>query len=410
MKDTIVFISWLPLTSVMADQIKIPAFQGAGYRVIYLNLAKYYFPKDYHKYCSSNKEYIINNVDYMYDCNDKKEILEWIKKYSNRAWFGMIYRTVHFEIKDIWLLRKLKKYKCDYFLLNGFPVFTSEDLVSLDKSKLCKHLIRRAGSFIGKLQFFNLFKKIIHRVTCQTVCYLVYNGIFLQTPKYFFVAGEVFEKRIKLLFPKTQVVKIPSYDYVRAMKVINNQGLDKLNNIRSYIVYLDQGIFDTPDSKLFGYSTIDQDTFFTKINNFFDKIESLTGKQIIIAATPKQTYKGDEYHNRKIVYGLTPEAVYRSDMAIVHATTAKNFAIIFRKPLLLLSFSEFSEPIKEDMDDCAKVLKKKILNVDEKFNLKIIHDLSAVNADAYNSYFQNYIYSPGAPLSITETMIEKLKK
>ena len=78
-KDTIVFLSCVQLTAVMADSIDMPKYFQAGYKIVYLDLSEYYFPNSHIKYMSGNKNYIMS-ADYIVKCRDKNEILKWIKK------------------------------------------------------------------------------------------------------------------------------------------------------------------------------------------------------------------------------------------------------------------------------------------------------------------------------------------
>jgi len=402
-KDTIVFLNDVKLTSLAKDMISMQKFSEAGYRIVYMDLSEYYFPKTYNVYSSDNINYIMN-PDHAINCNNKDKILEVLERESPRSWFYIMHRVFMFEIKDAWLFRMLKKYNCSYFLVCEANLFVPADIIIHDNISVVKYIVSNFSFIFLKKQLKTIFHKI--------VSYCIWNRIFLQKPRFLFTAGKTTREKAKLIYPKTEIIDIPSYDYRQSIKTISRlkNNPQKSSYPDRYIIYLDQSVFNCPDAKLNRQKAIDRDIFFRKINNFFNRIEIATCKSVIIAASPKQKYNGDEYNGRKIVYNVTSEAVYYSDMIIAHMTTAINFAIIMEKPILLLTFKEFSDYQKSPILDWAHALKKVILDSEEQFDRKRIEDIAAVNQSLYNLYLENYIVS-GCPdnESKASIIIEKLK-
>lgn len=401
-KDTIVFLSCVQLTAVMADSIDMPKYFQAGYKIVYLDLSEYYFPNSHIKYMSGNKNYIMS-ADYIVKCRDKNEILKWIKKKSKQSWFYIMHRNFDFSLEDVWLLRMLKKYKCDYIIALNIACFRPGDIIINSSMSVVKYIANNLSCEFLWSQLKSIPRKI--------VSYCVRNGILLQKPRYFFISGKTGEKKAKLLFPKTEVVSVPSYNYERSMNAISTLKNSSEKSIYStpYIVYLDESVFDVPDAKLLGCTTIGRNIFFERINNFFDRLQAVTGKSIIIAASPKQKYDGDEYNGRKIVYNKTPVATYYSDMAIAHSSTAINLAVIMKKPLLLVTFKEFSDDMRKSMGIWVQALKKTPIDGEEEFNREKIEFMAMVKPELYEFYLRNYIISECSNMSVPEIIIEKLR-
>ena len=399
-KDTIVFINSQKLTSVVAKQLDIPKFAASGYRVVYLDLSEYYFPERYDRYGASNKDYMVE-VDAVV-CKSRRQIMEHTKKESKRAIFYVLFRNLHFKPRDVWMLRAFKKYKCDYFTGCYWPVFTPSDVIVNDNVNMARYI--RDNISMGFLV------RQIKKIPAKLVSYCVRNGVFLQNPRFFFIAGDSWKKKAVGMLKKTEIVSVPSFDHEMAVKAF----ADKDNVPKdlfcdgNFMVYLDQGIFDSPDAKLLGKNTIDKGIFFKKINNFFDRLEKITGKKIIIAASPKQKYEGNEYGSREIVYGTAPALTYHADMVIAHSTTAINFAIIMNKPLLLLEFSDFSDFVKGTIAPWAKALGRTIVDSEELFDSDRIEEASKIDKDKYTAYICNYIVSHCPDKPAVDIILDKL--
>ena len=56
-KDTIVFINIFPLGSVFADSLGMELLSQAGYKLVYLDLKKIYYPETYKTWGKENIEY-----------------------------------------------------------------------------------------------------------------------------------------------------------------------------------------------------------------------------------------------------------------------------------------------------------------------------------------------------------------
>ncbi|MBI5233266.1 MAG: hypothetical protein HY880_02820 [Deltaproteobacteria bacterium] len=402
-KDAIVCMNWVPLTTVMAETIDLNGLESAGYRVVYADLAGYYFTDKAKGYRSSNSLYI-TDVRNTVVCRTRDDILSLIEGNADRAWFFVAYRTYNFHLKDIFILRAFKRLGVEYFMVDDAPVKRPSDAVSSSRNLLFylgKNLLKGLAVFSPR--------SIFHMLSSWAVLILIKRGIWLKRPAFFFTAGSVSMKKASLVFPSSSVKAIPAKDMERSLKAMSrvDRGHVSLPQY-PYIVYLDQGIHDSPDAKLLGYSTVDANIFFKKMNSFFERIESATGMKVIVAASPKCRYRGDEYGKRGIFYGLTAELVYRSQMVIAHSTTAMNFALIMKKPLVLIFLKEFSLFVKEAMGCWSSALEKPLLDVDHGIDLKRLKGLSELKEKVCERYIRDYIMSgvfiPRASRVISETL------
>ncbi len=141
-----------------------------------------------------------------------------------------------------------------------------------------------------------------------------------------------------------------------------------------YIVFLDNGMTDHPDYEklsLRPYST--PNMYFPSMNRLFDMIEAKTETSVIISAHPRLTNLAElssYYGGRKVVSEGTAELVRDSMLVLAHDTTAISFAVLWKKPLLVVNTDQL-----ERSNFAAIKSLCSLLNID------------AVNADCIPSKF-----------------------
>ena len=215
---------------------------------------------------------------------------------------------------------------------------------------------------------------------------------------------------LRRLYPKSEVITITSMNYHKYYANVLQDDLDRDDNVpkHKYILYLDQSVFDSPDHNLLGLSTIDKDIFFRNINDFFECIEKVTGKKVVIAASPKYRYSGHEYSGREIICNKTPELTYYSEMAIAHSSSSIDYAILAYKPLVLLNIVGFSDNIVKDIQRYAMSLKKNVLGSGEALDSVKLDQFSKVDRDMYDRYINNYLTTESFSCSFVDVIINKL--
>lgn len=77
--------------------------------------------------------------------------------------------------------------------------------------------------------------------------------------------------------------------------------------------------------------------------SFFDRIEKEFGFQVIIAAHPKSDYHSNDFGKRLIFKYKTPELIKDCEFVLLHASTSISYAIIFNKPLIMLTTPEYKK-------------------------------------------------------------------
>lgn len=165
---------------------------------------------------------------------------------------------------------------------------------------------------------------------------------------------------------------------------------------RPYIVFIDQCLSAHPDRKIARNTRFDANLYYRQMSLLFDKLEAKYLCKIVIAAHPASSIsylKTNPFGNRELVIGRTKELVMNSKCVIAHFSTAIYFAVIYYKPLTIISSKDISLNMSIEHSCCkafAHELGCKFLMLD---NLEDIEPVQ-VNVDKYNRFKYSYITNP----------------
>ncbi|MBF0489175.1 MAG: hypothetical protein HQL15_00970 [Candidatus Omnitrophica bacterium] len=192
--------------------------------------------------------------------------------------------------------------------------------------------------------------------------------------------------------------------------------LEKKNDPREvkgdYAVFLDAYSPYHPDRLIIPTEPVDPDHYYKTLNAFFDWFERKFETPIVIAAHPRARYdlKPECFPKRKWYINKTINLVEGAKVVLVPATTAISFAVIYEKPIILLtSDANIAEGQGPYMNKLKQLLKKEIINIDrpedyEKCEIEI-------DKKSYDNFCSSYIKVPGSPdLLIWDIMIDAIEK
>jgi hypothetical protein len=140
--------------------------------------------------------------------------------------------------------------------------------------------------------------------------------------------------------------------------------------------------------------------YYPLLKSFFEIMEKIHAVEIVIAAHPRSRYEEypDFFGGRPVIKGNTAELVGNASFVISHCSTAINFAVLFRKPIIFVTTNKLRQhqllgPLIENM---AFLLKKKVFNLDERPTVDLEQEL-CIDDDAYLTYQNLYIKKEGSP-------------
>ncbi len=210
---------------------------------------------------------------------------------------------------------------------------------------------------------------------------------------YMVIGGTLCKNYGKLAGEKTHFIKTHAMDY----EIYRREAAcgHPVNNIA---VFIDNNLPFHRDYQLMGvHSPVQPEPYFSALHSLFERIERELGLEVVIAACPRADYAESAkwYAPRRIENMATGRLVSMSKLVISHPTTALNFAVLSRKPIIYAVTKNMYEHSVERpyIEGCARALNKPIQFFDNAHDLDL-SDAFTVDNDIYDRYVKEYIKQP----------------
>ena len=254
----------------------------------------------------------------------------------------------------------------------------------------------------GLLRYFLKNKKYLKFIlkTIERIFYKLIFLIVLPRADISFTSGKIGRKLATLRKDKKIVLAHNLY-FDNFLKL--NKKKKKLKNL---VVYIDQDVENSIDFKMDEIKFHDVQNFNKTILKFLDSF----GNKVIIAGNNRRKVKKNIF-GIKTIYNKTDQLVRDSKLVIGHNSTALQYAVLFEKPIILLSTKEIQ--LIPSMNKNILILKK-LLDCDyyflkdnfvkkKKINYKF-------NKKLYSRYINNYITeNPNNKKKFFELVIKNLE-
>jgi len=157
-------------------------------------------------------------------------------------------------------------------------------------------------------------------------------------------------------------------------------------------------------------SEIDLSTYSKMVNSFISKFQLETGQKIIIAAHPRSDLEISKklYGAAEVFFHKTPELVSRSSAVVsIDGSTAISFAVMWRKPLIILNSTLFDSQSRKFNKLFSSLLGAIEIDLDSDY---LIPKIKGVDNQLYEQYQHSYIKKPGTPNNLFwEIVTEDIK-
>lgn len=250
-------------------------------------------------------------------------------------------------------------------------------------------LLPAFNSQIAKHQFFiDKLKKVKFQVLVSRVLSIFTKHILLRKPFDFFITANLDTARQNYSLPKfNQLILSHSRDYDLYKEIIN----DNSSIVQGkYVVFLDQHLTRHSDFLRAGVSTLDEKTYFENLNAFFQTVEEKHGLKVVIALHPRadEDY-GKLFGDRLCVKSKTEWLVKDAEFVIMHYSTAINFAILFKKPIIFVYNQDFQKlGLERYVITFAQEVLGTLINLSVKYEFPLKLEPSW---EAYEAYCGKYI-------------------
>ena len=196
---------------------------------------------------------------------------------------------------------------------------------------------------------------------------------------------------------KEYEIRSHAFDYDIYLNLLNDNKYKTFNQI----VFIDSSLTNHSDFEELGKSPYcTEDKYYKSINSFFDFVESVLHMPVIIAPHPR-TKDLDNlkklYNNREVSNCSTAKLVRSCKIVMSHVSTSINFAVLWKKPLLILSTNEIERRLFLPIESICRLLEVDRINVDkydQEINILQHANLPIKN---YSKYKRNLIKIESSP-------------
>ncbi|WP_278683088.1 hypothetical protein [Paraclostridium bifermentans] len=317
---------------------------------------------------------------------------------SNISWKGIsLPNTMNLQI-----VKKILSFEEFSKLVEEYSKYKSLFSVELRKNQTNLPFFKILSNHNCYMIRFKMFENCVLPISKLEIMHSIKTGKII-SDIYSRLYKKIINKKIDKLY-KAEGIK--EYDLIFSSSgkcdiYINHPDYDKSlldsnknYNIESnYIVYLDNYFPYHPDIQLNNpnFKQININKHYIELNRIFKYIEDKYNKKIIIAAHPKANYINNPFDGRNIIKNDTQYLIKNSFMVLLHSSNAISFAIIYDKPVVYISTSQYKKAKTEyyRMRRLSCYFKQDIITNENTFKLKI------VKSDELNKkYMYNFLTKP----------------
>ena len=383
----IVYLLYGELSKRESEKFGIDYFIGLGYEV----QVWYCYPLIHSKYNHVNNP----AIDISYKVINSYKILKklLIELPTKTIFIDFIVGLTYMTYKEQRIFRLLKIYDRPFIRVSVAPTPTSYDINIQSEKKNSIDISNIVLKFISQIKRYNV-KGIFNVLLARLILKILNHTDYYRLPeKCFSIESDILQTYLlRNNMDINDVVPIHTFDHDNYIDYVSNN--EQITD--NICVFIDNMQVGDPYASYLGWKEIDANNYFKSLNDLFSKVEKELGLKVIIAAHQRsdEISLGPIGH-RPIIKGKTIELVAKSKLVICHDSTAINFPVLFKKPILLAGTSDMKIFTLYNM---AKTLGIEIIMIDdikvlEKLDLELF---KTPNAN-YQEYLHRFIKSKNAP-------------
>ena len=231
-------------------------------------------------------------------------------------------------------------------------------------------------------------------------------------PDYLVVGGT--KSMLGINHKKTSVIKAHNFDY----DAIIQENYIKSNKNTDSLVFLDE---EGPYHSDFIHSGIEPfvtpDKYYSVIDLGLSEMAKSLNLNIKIAAHPRSNYGTKKIkYKHSILEKKTFELIRDADVVVAHTSTALQWAVIMKKPIIFVTTDEihnefYARSYAKHIDCFATTLGKKVVNLSNLSSVNNWRDYLNIDEEKYEEYIETYIKAKGSPEKLLwNIVIEYIEK
>ena len=367
-----------------------------------------------------------------------------IKNWINRGWKVNVFDCTFFLFPKFWKFINGDKLSCNF---EGLKIFHNihealDVLQSLENKVVFIDLlgfsdaemqIRKAAHRNGVLVRMSLgsIPEPKSKKNILNIFSLIKNPIISFEKLIFFIQKKLEQIRAKRTIPdylvvggtkfmldvnnkKTLVIKAHNFDYDFFIK----EKQTKLNKKEKFLVFLDEDGTNHSDFVRLGIKPfVTADKYFPVIDLGLSEIAKSLKLNIKIAAHPRSNYNVKQIkYKHAIIENKTFELIRDADVVVAHMSTAIQWAVIMKKPIIFVTTDEiqnafYGRSYAKQINHFATTLGSKVVNLSDVSHIINWKDYLIIDKEKYKKYIETYIKTKGSPEKLVwEIVIEDIEK
>ena len=251
--------------------------------------------------------------------------------------------------------------------------------------------IKKSRVPTGKLASFTfstlitVYKEVLEKIAYRLIRHYFKSGISV-------VAGKHSLSESQSGYFGRDIIKAHNFDYDIYLNLSKLSSIP--NNCKA--VFIDQDSCFHPDVHYYSVGFIvTPEQYFPTMCQGLETISGFTGVQVEIAAHPRSSYSSQKvkvFRDIPIKYGKTAELIYNAKFIMCHFSTAIQFGILFKKPIIFLTTDEFElSHLSFYIRKLAGLLGKSVINLDSDLSIINWEKELKVDSNKYDDFIDKYI-------------------
>ena len=344
------------------------------------------------------KRFKLNNID-IKEIKNLSSLENELKKNMSNCLYNS---KINYSFDTMKIYKLLSKYGTNYLVQAS--MFSNKQ----GRQGKIKNSLKNKFNLLIKKKFFHIKKIFLYKIFN-----LISPTILgIKKAKYVYLMGKesyLNRKSHKLVGKKTSLI----WGHHRSYDDFLRSGARKIKTKKKKALYIDSGAPYGPDLIELGLDDLKPNSYYRSVRMFLEKLNKNFGYKIEISCHPKIGIGNLKKHfkNFPIKVHKTIDQVMNSDLIVLHDSTARNFAVMYKKPVIFITNNEELKSVYNHYGDTSKIanlVNKKPLNIDLCSNIDIKNNL-ILNRKIYQNYFTNFIKFRGEKKLQPEIIIQKLK-
>ena len=187
-----------------------------------------------------------------------------------------------------------------------------------------------------------------------------------------------------------------------------------MNKKEKFLVFLDEdGNYHSDFVRLGIKPFVTADKYFPVIDLGLSEIAKSLKLNIKIAAHPRSNYNVKQIkYKHTIIENKTFELIKDADVVVAHMSTAIQWAVIMKKPIIFVTTNEIENSsygitYAKNIKRFTTELGKKVVNLNDVSKIINWKDYLSIDKEKYKKYIDNYVKFKGSPQKLVWDIVIK---